>query len=59
MVTRLPSPPRKVAAAPQKTVPAEPPKPQTNPPSTPYLQGPRVTTNNPWRDLHPARVWPD
>jgi hypothetical protein len=20
---------------------------------------PRTTTDNPWRDLHPARIWPD
>jgi hypothetical protein len=20
---------------------------------------PRATTDNPWRDLHPARIWPD
>jgi hypothetical protein len=20
---------------------------------------PRTTTDNPWRDLHPTRVWPD
>jgi len=20
---------------------------------------PRTTTDNPWRDLHPTRIWPD
>ena len=33
------------------------------PPAPPRAGGaapvPRTTLDNPWRDLHPARVWPD
>jgi hypothetical protein len=23
------------------------------------ISNPRMTTDNPWRDLHPSRIWPD
>jgi hypothetical protein len=51
-----------------KPAPAPPAKPvppqaQVNQPvhapQPPFLQPPRTTTDDPWRDLHPALVWPD
>ena len=42
------------------TSPAATPSPQ-KPTPTPRegVSIPRTTTDNPWRDLHPTRVWPD
>jgi hypothetical protein len=45
------APPRPAASA------STPAKHHTPPPA--FLQPPRDTTEHPWRDLHPARVWPD
>jgi hypothetical protein len=55
----------KPASAPASAPPAKDklaPAPATQPirsPQSVFLQPPRTTTDNPWRDLHPARVWPD
>jgi hypothetical protein len=49
----------KRAPAPSAATPASEPAPQPAPPPPAFLQPPRATTDDPWRDLHPAIVWPD
>jgi hypothetical protein len=45
------------APAPEAAAPAPAEKPAQRAPDG--VTPPRVTSDDPWRDLHPARVWPD
>jgi hypothetical protein len=62
MMAKVMRKPASEPQAPDLTLVENPPKPETKEAAAAPARDktvPRNTTSRPWRDLHPARIWPD